>query len=105
MLNDAEKLAADLREIVQQKRMLLAELDEIDRKQMDILHRIERKECRYRERSKLATELHRVRSRRRWIKDWLYANKPVLDYLESDRGANLTKWLDGFIGVARKAGR
>jgi len=85
------------------RRNALARIGELETAECDISHEMERPRCLYKERARLATQYKKIMSERRALKDWLHANRAALEYMDSDKGANLKKWLDGFIGAVRKA--
>lgn len=102
ILTSAEELADILRGIQASRNMALDRIEELEREETDILHEMERPRCLYDERAKLATRLQKILAERRQLKDWLRMQRDVLKYMDSDKGANLQKWLEGFIGTARK---
>jgi hypothetical protein len=91
------------RDPLAERTYLLSRLAVLKREETDITHEFERPRCLYRERARLATHLQRVLAERRKIKDTMWDDKPVYDYLDSDKGTNLQNWLNMFIGAARKA--
>lgn len=76
---------------------------ELERENNRLVHELEHPECKYRERARIATELQRVRIDRRKLKDWKTYMRPISDYLNADKGANLQNFLGSYLGAARKA--
>jgi hypothetical protein len=102
ILEATDELFALLREIQSQRNMVSSEIAELEREQNDITHRLERPECKYRERAKLATRLADVRRKRRVLKDWLKVNKIYFEYIEDDCGKRLQNSLSNLVGKGRK---
>lgn len=101
-LQASEELSSQLRELANYRTYVNEQITALERKYTDISHELERPRCLYAERARLATQLQKVLSERRAYKDWLSANKKILEFMDSDKGLTLQKWLDAFIGVARK---
>lgn len=71
----------------------------------DILHRMEKPDCLYAERARLATKLAASQKERRMYKDWLHTMGPVLAWLKSPKGKQLHSLLSEIMGHARKAAK
>ncbi len=102
ILTAAEKLAHSLREIMTQRGMVESEIAELTRKNDDIVHRMERDGCLYKERARLATELRRVRIQRRALKDWLHDNEPYFKYIGTDGGVKVQNMITNLVGIGRR---
>lgn len=102
VLDAAEALSAQLRELFSQKSMAEAEIMDYDRQLNDITHRMEHPGCKYRERSRLATRMANIRRDRRALKDWLKANQPYFEYIGGGDGERIQKMLGNLTGVGRR---
>ncbi len=102
ILITAEKLAHLLREIGTQRNMVEGEIKDLERKHNDIIHRMERDNCLYKERARLATELAKVRKQRRVLKDWLCNNEPYFRYIASSDGIKIQTLINNLVGIGRR---
>jgi len=102
ILEAAERLSGLLREMAAQKRIVEAEIAELERLHNDIIHALERPGCKYKERARLATKLAHLRRERRVLKDWLVENTPYLDFLGADDGMKIRNLIDNLVGRGRK---
>lgn len=98
----ADRLAFLLREVYTQRNMVEAEISDLEREHDNITHRIEKDDCHYKERARLATQLAKIRKERRAIKDWLKSNEPYFKYIGSDNGEKCQKMINNLVGVGRR---
>lgn len=98
----AENLAFLLREVCTQRGMVEGEIADLEREHNNIIHLLERNGCLYDERARLATQLARIRRKRRALKDWLKANDPYFKYLGGDNGKKIQNMIDNFVGIGRR---
>lgn len=75
---------------------------EMDRLTQDYLHILELNELKYDERAKVATRLARCRQERREHKDTVRVLEPLVQYLESEKGRQLSNLLKEVLGKTRK---
>lgn len=66
------------------------EVNRMDRLTQDYLHKLELDGLDYKERAKVATQLAKCRQARRECKDTVEILEPLVQFLESDKGKNLT---------------
>lgn len=97
-----ENLARHFRELCDCRNMVETEISELTRRNDDITHRMERSDCKYKERARLATQLANIRRERRVLKDWLRANKPYFDYIGSVNGEKAQNMLSNLVGIGRR---
>lgn len=102
LVDTAEALTCYLRELYTFKGMAEAEIEEMERQLNDIVHRMERPDCTYRERSRLATKMANIRRERRKLKDWLKVHQAYFQYIGSDDGKRIQNMLGNFIGIGRR---
>ena len=74
----------------------------MDRLTQDYLHKLELENLDYKERAKVATQLAQCRQARRACKDTVEVLKPLVEFLESDRGKNLYNLVREALGKTRK---
>ncbi len=82
-------------------RMAQNELDYCDKKTQDILHEIELCEWTYHERARAATELRKIRQRRRAAKDIIDTLTPLINWMSCQNAA--IELLKKYLGEMRKA--
>ena len=80
-----------------------SEIEELTRESDNLLHMIEREDCKYDDRAKIATQLRNVRMERRKLKDWMYQMRPVFEFYKSDRYNNISRLASSLLGESRKA--
>ncbi len=78
------------------------EVNRMDRLTQDYLHMLELGDLNYKERAKVATKLAQCRKARRECKDTVEVLKPLVEFLESDRGKNLYNLVREALGKTRK---
>lgn len=76
---------------------------EMDRLTQDYLHKLELEDLSYGERAKVATALRNCRKLRREHKDTTEILEPLVSFLETDKGRNLSNLLKECLGKTRKA--
>lgn len=76
---------------------------EMDRLTQDYLHKLELDGLKYEERAKVATQLAKCRQERREHKDTVMILEPLVQYLSSDKGRQLSNLLKEVLGKTRKA--
>lgn len=104
ILKASENLSYLIRESIVQRGMAESEIQDLELQHNNIIHEIERSNnCR--ERSKLATQLSKVRRERRKLKDWLKSNEPYFNYLGSADGDKVQNMIANLVGVGRKIHR
>jgi hypothetical protein len=77
-------------------------LTEADGLTQDYLHSLELDNLKYEDRAKLATKLAKVRRERREYKDTIQVLEPLIMYLETDKGRQLSNLLKEALGKTRK---
>lgn len=75
---------------------------EKDRLTQDYLHKLELDDLKYDERAKVATQLARCRRERRNHKDTAQSLEPLVCFLGTERGRQLTNLLKEVLGKTRK---
>ena len=75
---------------------------ELDGLKNDILHSLELDGLNYEERAKLATKLTKLLQERREFKDIVATLTPLVEFLQSDRGATTLNLLKEVLGKTRK---
>lgn len=100
---DAKSLGDTMRTIHTHMKIAEQMLEDYNREQTDILHRMENTRCLHSERSRLATKLSVIRRERRQVKDWIRALKPVYDYVGKWDESQPTKQISNLCGLSRKA--
>ncbi len=80
----------------------LDEVTRMDRLTQDYLHKLEFGGLDYRERAKVATQLAKCRKSRRECKDTVEVLKPLVEFLESERGKNMYNLVREVLGKTRK---
>ncbi len=78
------------------------QVNRMDRLTQDYLHMLELGNLNYKERAKVATQLSQCRKARRECKDTVEVLKPLVEFLESDRGKNLYNLVREALGKTRK---
>ena len=78
------------------------EVGRMDRLTQDYLPKLELDNLDYKERAKVATQLAKCRQDRRACKDTVDVLKPLVEFLESDRGKNLYNLVREALGKTRK---
>lgn len=78
------------------------EVNRMDRLTQDYLHKLELDNLDYKERAKIATQITKCRQARRACKDTVEVLKPLVEFLESDRGKNLYNLVREALGKTRK---
>lgn len=78
------------------------EVGRMDKLTQDYLHKLELDNLDYKERAKVATQLAQCRQARRACKDTVEVLKPLVEFLESDRGKNLYNLVREALGKTRK---
>lgn len=78
------------------------EVNRLDKLTQDYLHMLELHKLSYQERAKIATKLAKCRQDRRASKDTVEILEPLLQFLESDRGANMMNLIREVLGKTRK---
>jgi len=78
------------------------EVNRMDKLTQDYLHKLELGNLDYKERAKVATQLAQCRKARRECKDTVEVLKPLVEFLESDRGKNLYNLVREALGKTRK---
>ena len=78
------------------------EVNRMDRLTQDYLHKLELDNLDYKERAKVATQIAKCRQARRACKDTVEVLKPLVEFLESDRGKNLYNLVREALGKTRK---
>ncbi len=78
------------------------QVNRMDKLTQDYLHMLELGNLNYKERAKVATKLARCRKTRRECKDTVEVLKPLVEFLESDRGKNLYNLVREALGKTRK---
>lgn len=78
------------------------EVNRMDRLTQDYLHKLELDNIAYKERAKIATQIAKCRQARRECKDTVEVLKPLVEFLESDRGKNLYNLVREALGKTRK---
>lgn len=101
LLEQAEALAATLRELERQQGMAKDEVEEHEKEHDEIIHRMENPRCLYPERARLATRLVRAQRERRVLKDWMVVAKPLLAFAGSVECERLGKHLEKLIAAGR----
>lgn len=76
---------------------------DMDRLTQDYLHKLELDGLKYEERAKVATQLAKCRQERREHKDTVMILEPLVQYLSSDKGRQLSNLLKEVLGKTRKA--
>lgn len=79
------------------------QVNRADKLTQDYLHKLELDDLNYSERAKLATKLRDCRQQRREYKDTVEILEPLVQFLESDKGKNMTNLLREALGKTRKA--
>lgn len=70
--------------------------------QQDYLHQLELDGLDYKGRARLATQLMKCRQHRRESKDTVRALSPLVEFLDSDKGRQLTNLMKEVLGRTRK---
>ena len=70
--------------------------------QQDYLHMLELDGLNYGERAKIATKLMKCRQDRRNSKDMVRVLEPLIKFLESDKGRNMTNLMKEVLGKTRR---
>lgn len=78
------------------------EVNRMDRLTQDYLHKLELDNLDYKERAKVATQIAKCRQARRAYKDTVEVLKPLVEFLESDRGKTLYNLVREALGKTRK---
>lgn len=78
------------------------EVNRMDKLTQDYLHKLELDDLDYSERAKIATQLMQCRKSRRACKDTVEVLRPLVEFLESDRGKNLYNLVREALGKTRK---
>ena len=78
------------------------EVDRLEKLQQDYLHKLELEDLKYEGRAKVATQLARCRQQRREAKDMKTALEPLVFWLDTDKGKQLTNMLNEVLGQTRK---
>ena len=76
---------------------------EMDKLTQDYLHSLELDNLKYEERAKIATQLAKCRRERREHKDTTMILEPLVQYLNTDKGRQLSNLLKEALGKTRKA--
>lgn len=76
---------------------------EMDKLTQDYLHSLELDGLKYEERAKIATQLAKCRQERREHKDTTMILEPLVQYLNTDKGRQLSNLLKEVLGKTRKA--
>lgn len=79
------------------------EVNRLDLLTQDYLHKLELEDLSYHERAKVATEISLCRKQRRESKDIVGVLRPIIEFLESDKGKNLLNLMREVLGKTRKA--
>lgn len=80
----------------------LAKVGEMDALTQDYLHKLELDDLKYDERAKIATQLAKCRQERREHKDTTQILEPLVEYITSEKGKQLTNLLKEVLGKTRK---
>ena len=103
-ISDEVKYNSDrFREIIHDYEYAQAECVKLDKTQQDLLHVIEFST--YDDRSKISTQLAKVRKERRMHKDTMGLLEPMYTLLNSPSGADFTNRLTQVLGQVRKQER
>lgn len=78
------------------------EVNRMDRLTQDYLHKLELGNLDYKERAKVATQLAQCRKTRRDCKDTVEVLKPLVEFLDSEKGKNLYNLVREALGKTRK---
>ena len=78
------------------------EVNRLDYLTQDYLHKLELDGLCYSERAKVATQLARCRQLRRASKDTVEIFKPLIDFLDTDKGKQLLSLMRETLGKTRK---
>lgn len=78
------------------------QVNRMDKLTQDYLHKLELDGLDYRERAKVATQLQKCRQERRGYKDTAETLKPLVQFLDSDKGRQLYNLLREVLGKTRK---
>lgn len=70
--------------------------------QEDLLHQIELNNLNYKNRARVATQIMKCRQSRRESKDTVRALQPLVEFLDSDKGRQLTNLMKEVLGRTRK---
>lgn len=79
------------------------QLDRLDKLTQDYLHKLELTDTKYKEKAKIATELSKIRKKRREHKDSLEILRPFYNFLQSPNGKNMKNNLSEVLGQTRKS--
>lgn len=79
------------------------EIQRLERLTQDYLHMLELEDLDYRGRARLATQLAKVRRDRRASKDTVEVLRPLVNFLDSDKGRNMMNLVREALGKTRKA--
>ncbi len=94
-----------LRGIEKEHQYYCAQLEENEKKKIDLLHFLELEASGYRERCKLTTQLRRCLLERRACKDCLEERAPIAEFLMQPQNKSLLDKLGKVLGDTRKAER
>lgn len=78
------------------------EVNRLDKLTQDYLHQLELKGLNYSERAKIATHLSKCRQERRLSKDTVEMLQPLIEFLDSDKGAQMMNLMREVLGQTRK---
>ena len=104
----SKQIEATIAMLEQAKRDYTYSYDKVntyDRETQDILHKLELERLSQNEKSKLATRLAKVRKERRRHKDLAEAARPLVEFLESEKGKQTYNLLREVLGQTRKVER
>lgn len=91
-----------LEEVKQDYNWNYDEVNKLEKLTQDYLHKLEFGGLTYKERAKIATQLSICRQQRRASKDTVETLRPLIDFLESDKGKNFSNTLKDVLGQTRK---
>lgn len=78
------------------------EVNRMDKLTQDYLHKLELDNLDYKERAKVATQIAKCRQARRACKDTVEVLKPLVEFLESEKGKALYNLVREALGKTRK---
>lgn len=79
------------------------QLDKLDKLTQDYLHKLELGNLSYKEKCKIGVQLSRVRKQRREHKDSIEILKPIITFMQTEKGKMLKNQLNETLGQTRKA--
>lgn len=79
------------------------EVRRLDAQTQDLLHTLELEDTHYRETAKIGTQLKKCRQLRRASKDTVLILQPLIEFVDSDKGAKAINAMKEMLGKTRKA--